>query len=159
MISKDKNVWGYTTFTVTDKMGNSFEILEGGNLDLFWVANCKGNQADFTIDKSNKEMYRLLKILFKNIKIRDDKNNPRLVDNVFTWTSEDRPDANILKIVDNEDCFKIEFLKHENNFYKICSICFCNSGSKFQKVEQLFMEMYIYLCNKENINETGKEMV
>lgn len=146
-------MWGHNSFTVTDKSGNAFEIFEGGNLDLFWVADCIGDKTSFVIDESNKEMYRLLRILFKHIKVKDDKYNPRLIGNEFTWISEDRPEANALKIIRKEDRFEIEFLKHENNFYKMCAICFCNSGSKFQAVEQLFMEMYIYLCNKENIEE------
>ena len=153
MIRKEKNIWGHSSFVIADKLGNTFEVFEGGNLDLFWVADCKGNQTSFVIDESNKEMFRLLKILFKHIKDRDSKYSPRLVDNEFTWISEDRPEANILKIIKKEDFFEIKFLKNENNFYKMCAICFCNSGSKFQQVEQLFMEMYIYLCNKENAEE------
>lgn len=153
MLRKEKNMWGHSSFAVTDKKGNTFEIFEGGNFDLFWTAECIGNQRNFVIDESNKEMFRLLKILFKLIKDKDSKYSPRLIENEFTWISEDRPEANILKIIRKEDCFEIEFLKHERNFYKICSICFCNSGSEYQQVEQLFMEMYIYLCSKENIEE------
>ena len=153
MIRKDKNMWGHSVFKVTDKLSNAFEIFEGGNLDLYWVADCKGNQTSFIIDESNKEMFRLFKILFKLVRENDCEYSPRLIGNEFTWISEDRPEANVLKIVQNEANFEITFLKNENNFYKTCAICFCNSGSKFPRVEQLFMEMYIYLCNKENIEE------
>lgn len=156
MIRKDKNMWGHSSFTITDKIGNTFEIFEGGNLDLFWVCDCKSAEKKFVIDESNKEMFRLLKIIFNHIKEKDSKYNPRLIANEFTWISEDRPEANILKIIKNEDNFEIKFLKNENNFYKTCAICFCNSGSNFKKIEQLFMEMYIYLCNKENVAEVTK---
>lgn len=156
MIRKNKNTWGHSSFVITDKLGNTFEMFEGGNLDLYWVAECKNNKTSFIIDESNKEMFRLLKIIFKHIKDKDNKYSPRLIGNEFTWISEDRPEANVLKILKNQDNFEITFLKNENNFYKTCAICFCNSGSNFQKVEQLFMEMYIYLCDKENINEIAR---
>ena len=68
IIKKDKNVWGHSSFVVTDKRGNTFEIFEGGNLDLFWVCDCKESEKHFVIDESNKEMFRLLKVLFKQVK-------------------------------------------------------------------------------------------
>ena len=156
MIKKEKNMWGHSSFIITDNSGKSFEIFEGGNLDLFWTCECLQAQKKFVIDESNKEMFRLLKILFKQVKQKDSKYNPRLVNNEFTWISEDRHEANVLKIVKYKDYFEITFLKNENNYYKMCAICFCNSGSNFQEVQQLFMQMYIYLCNKENISGITK---
>lgn len=155
MIKRSIDTDGKSVFSITDKFGNTFDILEGGNLDLFWVCECKQGNAKFIIDSSNKEMFRLLKILFKHIKEKDDKYRPRLVNNEFSWISEDRPveDANRMNITRRDDSFEIDFIKNEKNLFRICSVCFCNSGSNFQRVEELFMLMYIHLCKTINVDE------
>ena len=64
----------------------------------------------------------------------------------------DREDeANILNIIESEDNYTIKFIKNEDkeswSYPHIgCAICFCNSGSRIPRVEQLFMRMFNYLA-------------
>ena len=58
---------------------------------------------------------------------------------------------NVLKIVKTKDVILIEFIENKNKVNlsfssKVCSICFCNSGSRVPKIEALFMRMFNYLA-------------
>lgn len=72
-IKKTKDVEGYDRFKITTENG-SFDIMFGGNLDLYWYYWPKENYKDwplaktFTISKENYFIYQKLDELYKNIK-------------------------------------------------------------------------------------------
>ena len=152
---------GKYNLKLVDKFNNTITMLVGGNLDLFWLP--ENNIRKFVIDESDEFLFKIFKQLFKHIELNDNKYNPSVDKNVFTFLSEDRheDEANILKIKNNETEFIIDFIKNENtsisHFPKLgCSICFCNSGSRVPKIEQLFMLMFnklaYYSDNIELVN-------
>lgn len=138
---------------ITDKNNNSFTMMVGGNLDLYWVPdNYKENNL-FEIDKDDELLFSIFNQLFDVVKKRDDKYNPVLDGNIITFISEEwaLEESNILKIRKDDDSINIEFIKNENkNPFSIphrgCPICFCNSGSRVPRIEQLFMKMFTYLA-------------
>ena len=72
-INKTKDVNGYDRFKVTTENG-SFDIIFGGNLDLYWSYWSEENFKDwplsktFTITKENYFLYQKIDELYKNIK-------------------------------------------------------------------------------------------
>ena len=152
--SEDLSDDGKYNVIITDKNGNSFTMMVGGNLDLYWVPEDYKDVKSFVIDKSDEFVYCLFDDLFQKIKKVDDKYNPSIIDNLFTFISEDFNEdiANRLEIVKNENGFEINFVKNENTeseyynmyafFRRGCHICFCNSGSRVPKIEHLFMLMF-----------------
>lgn len=72
-IKKTKDVEGYYRFKITTENG-SFDIMFGGNLDLYWYYWPEENYKDwplaktFTISKENYFIYQKLDELYKNIK-------------------------------------------------------------------------------------------
>ena len=72
-IKKTKDVEGYDRFKITTENG-SFDIMFGGNLDLYWYYWPEENYKDwplaktFTISKENYFIYQKLDELYKNIK-------------------------------------------------------------------------------------------
>lgn len=72
-INKIKDVEGYDRFKITTENG-SFDIMFGGNLDLYWYYWPEENYKDwplaktFTISKENYFIYQKLDELYKNIK-------------------------------------------------------------------------------------------
>lgn len=72
-IKKTKDVEGYDKFKITTENG-SFDIMFGGNLDLYWYYWPEENYKDwplaktFTISKENYFIYQKLDELYKNIK-------------------------------------------------------------------------------------------
>jgi len=138
---------------VTDKNGNYFTMMYGGNLDLYWVpANYKLNNR-FEIDKSDSFVFGVFERLFDAISQNDDKYRPVLKDNTITFVSEEwaEEESNILKIEKNQTTFTITFIKNQNQTpfslpKRGCPICFCNSGSRVPTVQSLFTRMFNYLA-------------
>lgn len=147
------NTNGKYDLIVTDKNGNSFIMLVGGNLDLYWVPeNYKENKV-FEIDKNDEIVYNIFEQLFDAIGKRDNQYRPVLKDDTITYISEEftEEESNSLKIRKIGSLFNIEFIKNENQEswtvpHRDCTICFCNSGSRVPKVEALFMRMFNYLA-------------
>lgn len=137
---------------ITDKLGNDFTMLVGGNLDLYWVPENYKQVQTFYIDESDEFVYAAFLKLFNIIKQKDGNgyNYPKSFNgNVFTFISEDFPEdeANRLEIVKEKNQFVIRFIKNENlgiygSFRRGCAICFCNSGSRVPEIEQEFMLMF-----------------
>jgi len=132
-----------------DKNNNSFTMMVGGNLDLYWVPDNYKENKQFYISRDDEYVYNIFRQLFSDIETNDSQHNPLLNGNTFRFISEDWPEdeANILEIIDNENEFEINFKKNEKNspylaFRRGCVICFCNSGSRVPKVEQLFQRMF-----------------
>lgn len=140
---------------VTDKLNNMFIMTVGGNGDLYWLPKAREFPATYYIDISDKLMYNMLTDIFKNARLKDNKYNPSLINDAFTFISEDfhEDEANKLQIIKDKDCFKITFIKTEpidsfsfKRYSRGCPICFCNSGSRVPEIEQLFMIAFIELA-------------
>ncbi len=152
MVTKQRRYHNYQErydVCIEDRNGNKFTMMIGGNGDLYWVPENYKKCTTFYIDGNDKLFYGGLKKLFKLIKERDDKYSPTLKGDEFTFISEDYHEdyANVLKIVKNEKEFIIDFIKNENTDFTVmrrlgCNICFCNSGSRVPRVEQLFAIMF-----------------
>lgn len=153
MIKKESRENGFLRDTynlrVYDKNGNDFLMTVGGNGDLYWLPANYKNVKSFCINKEDELFYAILQQLFCDIKEKDDKYRPTLDGDKFTFISEDchEDEAHRLEIVKEENEFVINFLRNPNeHLYAFpkrgCNICFCNSGSRVPKVEQLFMLMF-----------------
>lgn len=134
---------------IIDKNGNEFDIVFGGNLDLFWVVRDHRKGLNFHIDKNDAFLYGVFEQLFEDIKKNDEGYKKSVEGNVFSFISEDyhEDDANMLQIEKKEDEFEIRFAKNFSPnlplITKMCQICFCNSGSRVPKIERLFMQMFL----------------
>ena len=137
---------------VEDINGNSFIMTVAGNQDLYWIPERRKDKPrdyspiTFEFDNSDPFLYETLCEIFADIEKNDNKYSPSLKDNVFTFISEDYPeeDANILKITKEKDKFIIDFIRTEGQtiwgqMKRGSIICFCNSGSRVPKIEQIFM--------------------
>jgi len=144
---------------VVDKNNNSFVMLVGGNFDLYWLPTNYNVANKFYFDKGDNFTYKLFNRLFELVKNNDDKFEPVLSGNIITFISEDYPsdEANQVKITRLENEIVVDFVRHDNESQwtiphgRMGSVCFCNSGSRIPKVEQLFMQMFNYLaynCDK-----------
>ena len=167
MITKTpRNNEGKYDLKITDKNGKSFMMTVGGNFDLYWIPENHKENRVFEIDKNDKITFSMFKQLFDIVRKRDDKYRPVLKDNTITFISEDWPEeeANVLNIIKNEETFTIKFIKNEDKEswsypHMGCTICFCNSGSRVPKVEEVFMRLFNYLAYEcdlikcENIQE------
>ena len=152
------NPEGKYDLKITDKNGNAFIMTEGGNYDLYWLPENPKENRVFEIDKSDKIAYSVFNQLFNAVIKQDDKDRPVFKDGIITFISEDWPEeeANVLNIIKTEDAFAVKFIKNEDkenwSYPHIgCTICFCNSGSRVPKVEQVFMEMFNYLAESKLI--------
>lgn len=148
MIKKRKNYKDdhITDLEIIDKNGNTFLIVFGGNLDLYWLAI--DGVLNFAIDKSDAHLFDIFNNLFENIKMRDAKSyNKTIQDNRFYWLSDDGEESmvNNLEIIKNNNSYDIHFIKNPKRMQTrlTTGICFCNSGSRNQPVVQEFMKMYI----------------
>ena len=160
MITKQlrNNKEGYYDVKITDKNGKSFIMTVGGNLDLYWLPEKHKENKIFEIDKSDKIPYGVFNQLFNAVGKNDDKYCPVLQGNTISYISEDWPEeeANVLNIIKNEGTFTIKFIKNEDKEswsypHMGCTICFCNSGSRVPKVEQVFMQMFNYLAYESKL--------
>lgn len=152
------NAEGKYDLKITDKNGNAFIMTEGGNYDLYWLPENPKENRVFEIDKSDKITYSVFNQLFNAVIKQDDKDRPVFKDGIITFISEDWPEeeANVLNIIKTEDAFAVKFIKNEDkenwSYPHIgCTICFCNSGSRVPKVEQVFMEMFNYLAYESKL--------
>ena len=153
IVKKPRNNEGYYDLLLTDRNNKSFTMTVGGNFDLFWIPENHKEDIVFEIDKSDRIAFAVFSQLFNAVKKVDDKYRPVMCNNTITFISEDWPEdeANVLKIFKTEDTFVINFIKNTNEKawsfpHRHCMICFCNSGSRVPRVEQLFMEMFNYLA-------------
>ena len=162
MITKQlrNNKEGYYDVKITDKHGKSFIMTVGGDLDLYWLPEKHKENKIFVIDKSDKITYGVFNQLFNAVGKNDDKYRPVLQGNTISYISEDWPEdeANVLNIIKTEDAFTIKFIKNEDKEswsypHMGCTICFCNSGSRVPKVEQVFMQMFNYLAYESKLIE------
>ncbi|MBE7074092.1 MAG: hypothetical protein E7379_03270 [Clostridiales bacterium] len=162
MITKQlrNNKEGYYDVKITDKNGKSFVMTVGGNLDLYWLPENHKENKIFEIDKSDKITYGVFNQLFNAVGKNDDKYRPVLQGNIISYISEDWPEdeANVLNIIKTEDAFTIKFIKNEDKEswsypHMGCAICFCNSGSRVPKVEQVFMQLFNYLAYESKLIE------
>lgn len=167
-------------FNTTIMLENNEKCLRfsyGGNGDLYWSIFCKVDceEKTFYITKDNIEIYELFEKLFididtlnifgdDNISLVNEKENYRLYNfskynelydeekATITWYSDETSHevANYLKIIKEEDAFKIEFHtqpyigNYEEDFHSAnyIPIRFRNSGSYYAPFNIIFMRMY-----------------
>ena len=150
LIKKPRQNGRYDAFDleVTDANGNIFIMTFGGNGDLYWVPKQYGS-TQFIINSDDEILYSAFEWLFEQIKENDNPQNPSLVDNTFTFISEEWEEeaSNRLKIKKDENEFVLDFIKNENkpkHFFsgRRSTICFCNSGSRVPRIEQQFSIMF-----------------
>jgi len=137
---------------VTDKFNNKFIMTVAGNQDLYWIPKNYKQVKSFYIDENDAFLYNVFSSLFELIKKNDSDglSYPKTLNgNKFTFISEDfhEDEAHRIEIVKEKDQFIINFIKNNNlglygGLRRGCVICFCNSGSRVPKVEQLFMIMF-----------------
>lgn len=158
------NQEGYFDLKITDMNNKSFIMTVGGNGDLYWLPDNHKETRNFEIDKNDEIVFSIFNQLFCAVKKNDDKYNPVLKDNTITFISEEwhKDESNTLNIIKDENSFKINFIKNENKQawtvpHIGCAICFCNSGSRVPKIEQLFMQMFTHLAYNCDIIKTENE--
>lgn len=159
---RDTSKLGFERYNLRliDKFDNSFVMLVGDNGDLYWLPEDYKRVKSFFIDKDDTFLFNIFNQLFKAIvKADNDKYNIRksVVGNTFTFISEDchEDEAHRLQIVKENEQFVINFIRNEDispwSFPKRgCNICFCNSGSRIPKIEQLFMILFNELAYYNN---------
>lgn len=100
--------------------------------DFYLVRQNYKDNNSFVIDKDN--------ILYPYLKFLPMENN------TFIWESEDYGEYegnNKMIIKKEEEKYTIEFIQNKMTFNKdICTICFCLSGSKDQRVVEIFTSMF-----------------
>ena len=146
---EDAHIRQTFNLNISDKNGNRFTMLVGGNGDLYWVPENYKRVSNFYIDQSDPLFFDILTELFQIIKKRDNPYSPTLIENKFTFISEDahEDEAHRLEIIKEDSQFAINFIKNDRpelwSYPKLgCTICFCNSGSRVPRIEQLFMIMF-----------------
>ena len=191
-IIKKKSEFGLNIFL--EEKNITLAITFGGNGDLYWsIRNYnkdieKEERVDsFYITKENYELYFLFEKLYEDIKeinlfesFEENKdlyrrygydNYHELFDEenkTITWYSDETAHevANYLKIVKEDNRFKIEFYTQEykkgydpdfNSLYYI-PVRFSTSGSRYGYFYIPFMEMYQGLKKVEDANEYGHQI-
>ena len=157
--------------------GNTFNILFGGNLDLYFQPDMdrmklitNREPLEFVISEEDGFLYDAFLHLYEKItqyspydemdieekEYQEKKDSyrpfPLVHDKVISWHSdeEDVDTSSILNIskTDNKQ-IKLEFIKNkpESGFYLTYAIRFRNSGSTYDPFNFRFMELYNSLCN------------
>ncbi len=166
-ITKTKNHHGYDVFYIETDEG-ILQISFQGNLDLYWnyLENNKNSESHtITITKENYFLYNILDKLYDFIKshnpygeilsqeelqkqeIKDSyQNNPLFKDGIISWYSDETvyENASHFEIKKETDVFKITFYKSkkESLLTTTYAVRICNSGSRYNPYNILFMKMY-----------------
>ena len=130
----------------------SFDISFGG-ADLYWCLDDYKEDNEFIIDKEDKYWFSLFNFLFTEIKKVDDKFDPTIKENTFEWISDAHgvpEEANKLRITLEIDRCIIKFIRNPLRPFSMCAISFCPSGSRYNRIVQLFTMMFIRLCEMDN---------
>ena len=170
-------------------------IYYGGNGDLYWFIRTNDEDYSFTITQENSKLYELFEQLFIDIdninlytedefytkeEIEENKKKYREQNysnynelynketNTITWYSDETAHdaANILKIVKDEDEFKINFStqpdkdEYDTDFHSkgYISIRFRNSGSSYKPFNIFFMRMYNNMKSVDDVNDHGHQI-
>ena len=157
--------------------GNTFNILFGGNLDLYFQPDIdrmklitNREPLEFVISEEDGFLYDAFLNLYEKItkyspydeidtyekEYQEKKDSyrpfPLVHDKVISWHSdeEDVDTSSILNISKTEDNqIKLEFIKNkpEDDLYLTYAIRFRNSGSTYDPFNFRFMELYNSLCS------------
>ena len=124
------------------------DIYNAGS-DLYWVLDKYKDDNEIKVC-NDCEFYNRLDRLFNDIKECDNQYDRCLIDDQFVWYSEAyglKEEAHKLIITKNEDLFSIKFDFNSNsklfNISGNCPVCFCLSGSRNQRIANLFSEMFL----------------
>lgn len=140
----DENVSSISLVSDNEKIN----IFNAGS-DLYWVLDKYSDDNDMTISIDDDFFDRLNK-LFGDIKECDNQYDRCINNNQFIWYSEaygEQEDAHKLIITRNDSFYSIKFFYNSNNqLFNVsgnCPICFCLSGSRNQRIANLFSEMFL----------------
>jgi len=164
-VTKTKNNHQYDEINIKTEEGQ-FEITFKNNLDLYWSYLYKGNIEEieedkiFTITKENYQLYLIFDNLYKKVieKSKDPKmmfiyNPEKLVQGkIIDWHSDDciYEKASCIQISKEDEEYQVKFIKSkEEGLFKNFSIRICNSGSRHQPFNVLFMHLYHQLIEYE----------
>lgn len=153
---------------ITDKNNKSFIMEIGGNSDMYWIPenDLPNDEASGKISfefERDDEFFDYLSDIFSKIKKKDNPYVPTLTGNAFTHASEDtfEEEANVLQIIQQNDKFVVDFYKQEalsmfSMMKRGFSICFCNSGSRHQDIEQIFKLKFLEVAYGYKFPEPGE---
>ena len=106
--------------------------------DLYWIMINYIPNTKFTVKKDCYILFNFLNELF---------TVGRFKNCTFTWVSEAHllKNSSMLKITKGKDFYRIKFIQnsddHMAKFRNICPVCFCLSGSRNQKIANMFAIM------------------
>ena len=115
--------------------------------DLYWTMLDYYDNNEFYITKKEELLFVQIKEIFSKIRECDNSHSKLLNNNSFEWISEAYgipEESNKLIITESEERFTIKFYQNSNRIFNtksICSICFCLSGSRNQKIANAFSIM------------------
>ena len=157
-LEKKQGNWLSDNYKLTVDDGY-FEILIGGDLDLYWYCYPEEDESfskTFVITRENDFVYNEFDKLYNNIKNNNPYGSDEELDSYFInhspyqdgkilWYSDDGEKDKVcnLTIEQEEDSYKVTLNKPEGyDAYSIFSIRFRNSGSRYDPYNIAFMGMY-----------------
>lgn len=153
----DENNQRYIIKLANEK--NKSFLMKYDGADFYWTMLDYDNYNEFIITKEDSFLFFQMQQLFRNIQKYDKSFDKVLIDNTFTWISEDYgiyENANKLIITFKNNAFFIKFYQNPNQKFNIkdmCPICFCLNGSKNQMIASAFSLMFLEYQNYHNIIE------
>ena len=115
--------------------GDNKFIMGFWGADLYWIMPEYTANNKFTVTQDVPYLFNFLKDLFAT---------ERFKNNTFIWLSEaySPENSSSLKITKGKDFYRIKFIRSEGDFLarfmNTCSICFCLSGSRNQRIANNF---------------------
>ena len=175
--NKEKNNNGYESFLITKENYEVFNIFKELFNDIENINIFDYEEIPLYIeDISEKRAY----LIERKKELEEDKIRYRLynrsnynslfdsTNRVITWYSDEvaKEVANILKIKEQADSFKIEFFiqkdkkGYDRDFHsnKYIPIRFRNSGSSYEPFNLVFMKMYNKLCSIDDVNDDNHQI-
>lgn len=150
------------TIKLTNDRKPSF-LMQFNGSDFYWVMLYYDENNEFNITEEDSFLFSQMQQLFKTIEKYDYPYNKTLINNTFTWNSEDYgtyENANKLIITFENNIFSIKFYQNPNREFNnkfLCPICFCLSGSKNENIASAFSLMFLNYLN--NFSNSCKKLI
>lgn len=135
---------------------NQSFLMQFSGADFYWIMLHYDEHNEFNVTEDDSFLFSKMQQLFKIIQKYDDPYNKTLINNTFTWDSEDYgiyEKANKLIITFQNNTFSIRFYQNPNREFNnkfLCPICFCLSGSKNEIIASAFSSMFLKCQNYQN---------
>ncbi len=150
---------------LTNDKNQSF-LMQFSGADFYWIMLHYDEHNEFSVTEEDSFLFSQMQQLFQIIQKYDDPYNKTLINNTFTWDSEDYgtyKQANKLIITFENNTFSIKFYQNPNQKFNnqfLCPICFCLSGSKNEKIASAFSSMFLKFQNYQNdFSNSCKQLV